>query len=183
MLTQQSLTRRQLATILNFKNDNSIRDLERKNFITPQIKPSKYTFNQILFMMICKEITDFTDLNWKYLIDVNLNCVLEKNLIDYDILFLWYFKNTKKLYVKVMTDDDNIVPGLSYQIDSGLSLITKLKGNEDDTKDDTNDDTKNFCTYDDKNCIYLLFPIDRMYQKLQRKCIELKIDLKEKIRA
>lgn len=181
MLTQQFFTRVQLAKILNFKSDGSIKDLEKKGFITPQIKPAKYTFNQVLFMMMCKEITDFTDLSWKYLIEVKLNCILEKNLIDYDLLFLSYFKSTKRLYVKVMNDnDDNIVANMYDYLDSGLShIVSKLKESEDDICDDT----PNFYTAYDKNCIYLLFSIDVFYQKLQNKCVELKIDLKEKVRA
>ncbi|HZH38501.1 MAG TPA: hypothetical protein VEX17_00360, partial [Bacillales bacterium] len=83
MLTQQFFTRVQLAKILNFKSDGSIKDLEKKGFLTPQIKPSKYTFNQVLFMMICKEITDLTNLSWKFFIDVEFNKLLKENLIDY----------------------------------------------------------------------------------------------------
>lgn len=179
MLTQQFFTRIQLAKILDFKSDSSIKHFEKKGFITPQIKPSKYTFNQVLFMMICKELTDFADFSWKYLIEeIGFTCILEKNLIDYDLLYLCYFKSTRRLYVRVYNEDDNLLLNLDDYLDSGLSLIvSKLKENEDDT----NDDIPNFCTFYDKNCIYLLFPIDRMYQKLQHKCTELKIDLKEKI--
>lgn len=183
MLTQQFFTRVQLAKILNFKSDGSIKDLEKKGFISPQIKPAKYTFNQVLFMMICKEIVDCTDLSWKYLIEVNLNCILQKNLIDNDLLRLTYYKSTKILDVSLIIDHyNNIVPKLYEYLDSGLSHIA---ANLKESENTTNDDKPTFYSaYNkNKNCIFLLFSIDRVYQKLQHKCIELEIDLKEKVRV
>lgn len=184
MLTQQFFTRSQLAKILNFKSDSYIKDLEKKGFITPQVKPAKYTFKQVLFMMICKELTDFTDLSWKYLIEVDFNSILKKDLIDNDLLLLKYFKNTRILEVNLINDDDNnIVANLYDYLDSGLShIVSNLE-----QSDNTNEDTHNFYTAHNKKCIFFLFSIDRMCQKLQYKCtdlkIDLKIDLKEKVRV
>lgn len=178
MLTQQFFTRVQLAKILNFKNDNSIRDLERKGFLTPQIKPSKYTLNQVLFMMIFKEIADFTDLSWKIFIEYDLHkIILEENLIDYNVLYLSHFGNTKRVLIDVV-NDDAVAKYLNDYFDSDLlNSLSKLKKSENNTYEDR----PNFHTSYDRDCIFLTFSIDRIYRKLEYKCIELEIDLKEKV--
>lgn len=170
MLTQQFFTRSQLAKILNFKSDSYIKDLEKKGFITPQIKPSKYTFNQILFMMICKEITDFTNLSWKYLIDVNFNHILKDNIIDYNLLILSSIKSSNQIDVELKNDDE-IVKDLNNYLDSNLLKLSKLTGREY---------ISTFHFYEDKNHLLITFSIDRFYRKLCDKCVELKIDLNEK---
>lgn len=176
MLTHQFFTRVQLAKILNFKSDSIIKDFEKKGFLTPQIKPSKYTFNQVLFMMICKEITDVTNLSWKYFIDIKFNDLLKQNLIDYNLLLLSHSKNTMKLDVE-LKNDDTIVKDLNNYLDSCLlNRLSKLKGSD-------NIDYKylpSFHLYNDNDYILFTFSIDRINQKLHNKCIELKIDLKEK---
>ena len=176
MLTQQFFTRVQLAKILNFKSDGSIKDLEKKGFLTPQIKPSKYTFNQVLFMMICKEITDVTNFSWKYFIDSEFNRLLKVNLIDYNLLSLSHFRNTNQLNFE-LTNDDKLVKDLNDYLDGNLfNRLLKLKRIE-------NTDYLNIPSchiYNDNDCFLLTFSIDRICQKIQYKCIELKIDLKEK---
>lgn len=178
MLTQQFFTRSQLAKILNFKRDGSIKDLEKKGFLTPQIKPSKYSFNQVLFMMICKEIIDSTDLSWKYFIDFELNAVLKNNLIDHDILVLSYqFRNRSELSIELI--NDNIaVNVLNDYLDGPLvKLMLQFK------KEFGLEEVKSTPSFDvrcNKNYTFLIFSISRVYQKLHYKCIELGINLKDK---
>ncbi|MEG4347122.1 hypothetical protein QUB70_28150 [Microcoleus sp. A003_D6] len=170
MLTQQFFTRSQLAKILNFKSDSYIKDLEKKGFITPQIKPSKYTFNQVLFMMICKEIIDFTNLSWKYFIDVNFNDILHFNIIDYNLFCLLNIKGSKKIDIE-LKNDDVLAKDLNNYLDSNLLKLPELKGFEL---------TSTLYVCDNKDYYLLTLSIDRMYRRLCNKCIELKIDLKEK---
>lgn len=170
MLTQQFFTRSQLAKILNFKSDSYIKDLEKKGFITPQIKPSKYTFNQVLFMMICKEIVDFTTFSWKFFIDEQFNILLQANLIDYKLFILSYIKGSDKLDID-LNNDKILAKDLNDYLDSNLLKLPKLKGLEY---------TSTFHFRDTKDYIALTFSIERIYRRLYNKCIELKIDLKEK---
>ena len=170
MLTQQFFTRSQLAKILNFKSDSYIKDLEKKGFITPQIKPSKYTFNQVLFMMICKEVIDFTTFSWKFFIDVQFNCLLQVNLIDYNLLVLSYIKGSDKLDID-LNNDKILAKDLNDYLDSNLLKLPKLKGL---------DYTSTFHFCDNNDYLLLTFSIERIYRRLYNKCIELKIDLKEK---
>ncbi|MEG3922915.1 hypothetical protein QUA07_27935 [Microcoleus sp. T3_A4] len=176
MLTQQFFTRVQLAKILNFKSNGMLQNLEKKGFITPQIKPSKYTFNQILFMMICKEITEVTNLSWKYFIDVDFNRLLQVNLVDYNVLLISGFKNTNYVDLQ-LKNDDKLVKEVNDFLDSDIyKMILKLK-----RIDNTDYEKIPSCNiYNDDNCFLLTFSIDRIYRKLHRKCIELKIDLSEK---
>jgi hypothetical protein len=178
MLTQQFFTRVQLAKILNFKSDGSIKDLEKKGFLTPEIKPSKYTFNQVLFMMICKEITDLTNLSWKFFIDVEFNKLLKENLIDYDLLLLSRCLNLNQ-FDTVLMNDDVVVKELNDYLDGDLlKRISKLKGIENTTENIP------FLHIDYSiDFIVLTISIDRVHRRLHNKCIELKIDLKEKILA
>lgn len=170
MLTQQFFTRSQLAKILNFKSDSYIKDLEKKGFITPQIKPSKYTFNQVLFMMICKEIVDFTTFSWKFFIDEQFNILLQANLIDYKLFILSYIKGSDKLDID-LNNDKILAKDLNDYLDSNLLKLPKLKGLEY---------TSTFHFRDTKDYIALTFSIERIHHRLYNKCIELKIDLKEK---
>ncbi|PJE46035.1 MAG: hypothetical protein CUR34_11475 [Sediminibacterium sp.] len=170
MLTQQFFTRVQLAKILNFKSDSSIKDFEKKGFITPQIKPSKYTFNQVLFMMICKELTDFTTLSWKYFIDVKFNVLLNYNIIDYNLFLFSYIKGSDKIDIQ-LKNDNVLAKDLNDYLDSNLSKLPKLKEFEY---------TSTFHFRDTKDYFALTFSIERIYRRLHNKCIELKIDLKEK---
>jgi hypothetical protein len=170
MLTQQFFTRSQLAKILNFKSDSYIKDLEKKGFITPQIKPSKYTFNQVLFMMISKEIIDFTTLSWKVFIDGEFNILLQANLIDYNLLLFSYIKGSNKFDIE-LKNDNVVAKDLNDFLDSSLLNLPKLKGLEYTS-------TFHFC--DNKDHLLLTFSIERIYRRLHNKCIELKIDLKDK---
>ena len=170
MLTQQFFTRSQLAKILNFKSDSYIKDLEKKGFIIPQIKPSKYTFNQVLFMMICKEIVDFTTFSWKFFIDEQFNILLQANLIDYKLFILSYIKDSDKLDID-LNNDKILAKDLNDYLDSNLLKLPKLKGLEY---------TSTFHFRDTKDYIALTFSIEKIYHRLYNKCIELKIDLKEK---
>lgn len=175
MLTQQFFTRVQLTKILNFKNDGSIRDLEKKGFLIPQIKPSKYTFNQVLFMMICKEITDVTHLSWKHFIDANFNTVLKKNLIDYNLLFLYEFKNANQPHIDLINNDP-IAEDLNNYLNGDLFYsVSKFQGIEN-----ANEYTPSYQSYSYKDYNLLMFSIDCVNRKLHKKCIELKIDLNEK---
>ena len=49
MLSTQFFNRVQLAKLLDFKSDSSIKELEKKGLIKPDIKPSKYSLNQVRF--------------------------------------------------------------------------------------------------------------------------------------
>lgn len=170
MLTQQFFTRVQLAKILNFKSNNSIKDLEKKGFITPQIKPSKYTFNQVLFMMICKEIIDFTTFSWKFFIDEQFNILLQADLKDYKLFILSSIKGSDRIDIE-LKNDKVLTKDLNNYLDSNLLSSPKTKGS---------DHMPNFHFRETKGYIVLTFSIERIYHRLYKKCTELKIDLKEK---
>ncbi|MEG4307111.1 hypothetical protein QUB16_31065 [Microcoleus sp. D3_18a_C4] len=176
MLTQQFFTRVQLAKILNFKSDGSIKDLEKKGFLTPQVKPAKYIFNQVLFMMICKEIIDVSSLSWKYFIDVQFNRLLEINLIDCKTLSMSHYKNTSQLDFEFI-DDDAMLKDLNHFLDGNVfKKLLKLK-----RIDNTDYEKIPSCyIYNDDDSILLIISIDRISRKLHRKCIDLNIDLSEK---
>ena len=179
MLTNQFFTRVQLAKILNFKSNGMLQNLEKKGFVLPQIKPSKYTFNQVLFMIICKELTDFTDLSWKDFIDANFNNVLKENLIDHKLLFLHQYKNTNQPRI-YLTKDDATARDLNDYLDGDLlNRVSRLEGRENTTYENI----PSFHIYSGKDYNLLTFSIDRINRKLHNKCTELKIDLREKILA
>lgn len=172
MLTQQFFTRVQLAKILNFKSDSYIKDLEKKGFIIPQIKPSKYTFNQVLFMMICKEIINVTKASWKYFIDVKFNRLLEANLIEGNILFLSQLRDGNELTIQLW-NDDVLAKKLNDNLDGEfLKSLSKLNIAYKNTP------TCHILNHEDY--FLLSFSIEMLYQKLWNKCIELNIDLTEK---
>ena len=55
MLSTQFFNRVQLAKLLDFKSDSSIKELEKKGFIKPDIKPSKYSLTQVFFLFFCNK--------------------------------------------------------------------------------------------------------------------------------
>ena len=190
MLTQQFFTRVQLAKILNLKNDNSIRYLEKIGFIKPDVKPSRYSLNQTLFMMMCKELIDFrSNFCWKSFIEHELNAKLKGDLIDNKALLLFDFRNTNRMEI-LLLNDDNLVRRLNFFFNNEVSnILSQLKESVNNTSEsntcesNTRVDLPNFYIFNDIDYDIYSFPIDRVYQKLQNKCIELQIDLNEKIRA
>ena len=90
MLSTQFFNRVQLAKLLDFKSDSSIKELEKKEFIKPDIKPSKYSLTQVFFLFFCKELVDYTHFSWKDLIKENFNTISQNQL--YLKGFAYFFK-------------------------------------------------------------------------------------------
>ena len=179
MLSTQFFTRVQLAKILGYKSDGFLKDFEKKRFLIPQIKPSKFTFNQVLFMMICKEIINSTNLSWKDFIDAKFNTVLKENLIDFKLLLLYQYRNTNQPEL-ILSKDEAIARNLRNFLDGDLlDDVSKIKNRENITYESI----PSFLFYRDTDYDLIIFSIDRIYQKLHNKCTELKIDLREKILA
>lgn len=90
MLSTQFFNRVQLAKLLDFKSDSSIKELEKKGFIKADVRPSKYLLTQVFFLFFCKELVDYTSFNWKNLIKENFNNISQKDLYIKD--FAYFFK-------------------------------------------------------------------------------------------
>lgn len=181
MLSQQFFTRVQLTKLLGFKSDGSLKEFEKKGLIKPDIKPSKYSLNQVIFMMICKELTDFTNLSWRHLIssNSNFNQILEYNLLENNLLIIINHIKSDIILVSV-TKDDNYVRKIEQCLDFDiLNNLSNLEGRENTTFEDI----PSLLITPDKDREIMSVSINRIYRKLQYKCTELKINLEEKIPA
>jgi hypothetical protein len=198
MLNQQFFNRAQLTKILCFKSVSMLQSLENKGFIKPDVKPSRYSLNQVLFMMICKEIIDFTKLSWKDLINISFNQILKYDLIKNNLLFVSQDTlNGTVIYDAI--NDINLGQILERFLDVYiLDEFSTIDGRENSTYEDVPsfitklDNTHEYNSHEDipsfmikpaKNGEVTIISIDRINRKLHNKCIELKIDLKEKIQA
>lgn len=99
MLTTQFFTRVQVAKLMGFKSDGMIKDLEKKGFLKPDIKPSKYSVIQVFFLFFCKELIDYTSFTWKELISENFNEISQEEL--YKKSFAYFFKPEDVLFESV----------------------------------------------------------------------------------
>ena len=179
MLSQQFFNRVQLAKLLEFKSDSIIKDLEKKNFIKPHIKPSKYSLNQALFMMVCKELSDFTNLSWKYLIHSNFSQILSYDLLENNLMIIINYTESDTILVSVKNDNEYIKTlekHLDYDI---LNKVSNIDGRENTTFDDI----PSILITPDKDRQIMTISLNRIYRKLQYKCTELKINLEEKVPA
>lgn len=197
MLNQQFFNRAQVTKILGFKSVSMLQSLENKGFIKPDIKPSRYSLNQVLFIMICKELIDFRKckFSWKSFIEHQLNTKLKCNLIDNKVLLdnkallLFDFINTNRMEILLRNDDDLVRRANFYFYNETPNILLQLKESINNTSESNTCeinpslDLPNFYIFCDIDYDIYTFPIDRIYQKLQNKCIELQIDLNEKIRA
>lgn len=175
MLSKQFFTRVQVTKLLGFKSDNVIKYLEKKGFISPEIKPSKYSLNQVLFLYICKEMSDFTNLSWTDFMDAKLNNFLEENLLDFDLLIILQYTNTNQPYGSLQKNKE-LSKELDRYFDSALlDAVSKLTGRENTTYENIPS------IYINKDIMFV--SINRVYRKLKNKCTELKINLEEKITA
>ena len=200
MLNQQFFNRAQLTKLLCFKSVSMLQSLENKGFIKPDVKPSRYSLNQVLFMMICKEIVDFSKLSWKDLISSSFNQILKCDLIKNNLLFIRQ-DTLNGIVIYDAINDINLGQIIERLLDVYiLDELSCMEGRENSTYEDipsffiqldntihednrTHEDIPSFMIKPDKNGDITIIYIDRINRKLHNKCIELKIDLKEKIRA
>jgi hypothetical protein len=179
MLTKQFFTRVQVAKLMGFKSDGMIKDFEKRGFLIPEIKPSKYSLNQVLFMFICKELTDFTNLRWRHLITSNFSQILSNKLYDNNLMIIINHVENDTILVSV-TKDDDYVRKLEQCLDFDiLNRVSNIPGRENTTFEDI----PSLLITPDKDREIMSFSINRIYRKLQYKCTELKINLEEKIPA
>ena len=168
MLSHQFFTRVQLAKILDFKSDAMIKELEVKGLIKPAIKPSKYTLNQAFFVFICKTLVHKTDFTWRFLINFQFNKLLEcDNLYENNMLNYTIFRKYGLINTTVENNDvfckelENVLKTLYPNQDKILYIIS----------DDNNDVDS------------IVISLKKLRQKFESKCIELNINLTEKLSA
>ncbi|MFM6207106.1 MAG: hypothetical protein ACKPEN_08680 [Planktothrix sp.] len=179
MLSEQFFNRAQLSKILGFKSVAMLQSLENKGFITPQIKPSKYSLNQALFMMICKELIDFTNFSWRHLNSNFSNEILSYNLLQNNLMIIINYFESDIILVNVRNDNDYIKKleeCLDFDI---LNKVSNIDGREHTTFDDI----PSILITPDKDRQIMTISLNRIYRKLQYKCTELKINLEEKVPA
>lgn len=180
MLTKQFFTRVQLAKLMGFKSDGMIKDFEKRGFLTPEIKPSKYSLNQALFMMICKELITFTNLSWRHLIKSNFsNEILSYNLLQNNLMIIINYFESDVILVNVRNDEDyvrKLEECLDFDI---LNKVSNLDGRENTTFDDI----PSLLITPDKDRQIMTISLSRIYRKLEYKCTELQINLEEKVPA
>ncbi|MFM6204521.1 hypothetical protein [Planktothrix sp.] len=179
MLTNQFFTRVQLAKILDFKSVGMLQEFEKKGFITPQIKPSKYSLNQALFMMICKELTTFTNLRWRHLNSNFSNEILSHNLLENNLMIIINYIESDTILVSVRKDDDYVKILENHLYYNILNKVSNLDGRENTSVDDI----PALLITPDKDRQIMTISLNRIYRKLQYKCTELKINLDEKVPA
>lgn len=179
MLTQQYFTRVQLAKLLGFKSVGMLQRFEKTGFLKPDVRPSKYSLNQVLFMFICKELVDFTNLSWQDLMNTDFNQFLVNNLLSYDLLIVFKYIESNVLFFQLRNERIFTKDLIEYLDVDLLDALSQLNGRENSTYE--NIPSLKIDNYDDRSIIFVT--IDRIYRKLCNKCIELKIDLKEKVHA
>ncbi|MFM6206361.1 hypothetical protein [Planktothrix sp.] len=179
MLTKQFFTRVQLAKLMGFKSDGMIKDFEKRGFLSPEIKPSKYSLNQVLFMFVCKELTDFTNLGWRHLITSNFSQILSNKLYENNLMIIINYIESDTIFVSVRKDDDYIKILENHLYYNILNKVSNLDGRQNTSIDNI----PSLLITPDKDRQIMTISLDRIYRKLQYKCTELKINLEEKVPA
>lgn len=192
MLSEQFFSRLQMSKLTGFKSDSSIKDLEKKGFLKPDIKPSKYSIVQTFFLFFCKELVDKTSLTWKDLITENFNEISQKDL--YQKAFIYFFKpedivieslemrNSEDLiqlisvlnagHISFVMFDNDV---LNKQFDQHYELLNSIQKTKD---------INTVLIMPMSNGNYTIgVSLRRLRIKFELKCKELNIDLIEKIPA
>lgn len=179
MLTTQFFTRVQVAKILGFKSDGMIKDLEKKGLINPEIKPSKYSLNQVIFLFICKELVDFTPLSWKNLIKFNFNKLLKEDLYNNDLLTIFKKSNVEDCYIHV-NNNNLLVDKLDEYLDvNAIDALSNIPWLDNITYENI----ASIHVIPDKEQPIMTVSLKRIRRKLNYKCNELKINLEDKVLA
>ena len=179
MLSTQFFNRVQLAKLLDFKSDSSIKELEKKGLIKPDIKPSKYSLNQVIFLYICKEFVDFTPLTWKNLIDYNFNKLLKEDLYNNDLLTFSKKTVDKDCYIHV-NNNTILVDKLDEYLDvNAINALSNIPWLDNITYENI----ASIHVVPDKEHSIMTVSLKRIRRKLNYKCNELKISLEDKVFA
>ena len=192
MLSTQFFNRVQLAKLLDFKSDSSIKELEKKGFIKPDIKPSKYSLTQVFFLFFCKELVDYTSFSWKDLIKENFNTI-SQNLL-YQKSFAYFFKPEDLLLEYI--ENGNIEDFINIAIVCNLGYLSVVMFDNDFLNKDfeqsyeiintikRTDEINTVLIMPMKNGNYTIgVSLRRLKLKFTAKCEELNINLTEKIPA
>jgi hypothetical protein len=179
MLSQQFFNRAQLTKILGFKSVSMLQSLETKGLIKPDIKPSKYSLNQVIFVFICKEFVDFTPLTWKNLIDFNFNVLLKEDLYNNDLLTIFKKSDVKDCYIYV-NNNSKLVDKLDEYLDvNAIDALSNIPG----LNNITYENIASIHVVPDKENSIMTLSLKRLRRKLNYKCNELKISLEDKVLA
>ena len=179
MLSQQFFNRVQLTKILGFKSVSMLQSLESKGLIKPDIKPSKYSLNQVIFIYICKEFVDFTHLTWKNLIDYNFNKLLKEDLYNNDLLTFSKKAVDKDCYIHV-NNNTILVDKLDEYLDvKAIDILSKIPWLDNITYENI----ASIHIIPSKEEPIMTVSLKRIRRKLNYKCNELKINLEDKVLA
>ena len=192
MLSTQFFNRVQLAKLLDFKSDSSIKELEKKEFIKPDIKPSKYSLTQVFFLFFCKELVDYTHFSWKDLIKENFNTISQNQL--YLKGFAYFFK-PEDLLLEYM-ENGNIEDFINIATVCNLGYLSVVMFDNDFLNKDFEQSYEIINTIkrtDEINTVLIMpmkngnytvgVSLRRLKLKFTVKCEELNINLTEKIVA
>lgn len=187
MLSEQFFNRAQLTKVLDFKSVSMMQYLEKKGFIKPDIKPSKYSLIQVFFLFFCKELVEYTSFTWKELISLEFNKKISQEEL-YKKTFAYFFKTESSTFESFFKDDK--IEPINLGDSSLLMLDNDILNRQFNEMYCSINDIKKI---DDFVTIMIIpmkdnhmnigVSLRRLKQKFIAKCEELNIDLDEKIPA
>ncbi|MEY3040523.1 MAG: hypothetical protein RJA74_43 [Pseudomonadota bacterium] len=186
MLSQQFFTRIQVSKLMGFKSDGMIKDFEKRGFLKPDIRPSKYSIIQVFFLFFCKELVEYTSFSWKELIGENFNEISQDDL--YKKSFAYFFTLNDIIFETIGYGDDIAIinPGNITFVMFDNDVLNKQFNDMFGTINDIKkiDDFMTILIIPMKNGNNTIgVSLRRLKQKFVIKCQELDIDLTEKIPA
>ena len=192
MLTKQFFTRVQVAKLMGFRSDGMIKDLEKKGFLKPDIKPSKYSIIQVFFLFFCKELVDYTLFTWKELINERFYEMSQKDL--YTKSFAFFFKPEDiKIEALEMNDSGSLMQFVSTLRSGHLTVVMFDNDVLNKQFEQYYESINNIQKIDDLITVSITpmkngnmtigVSLRRLRLKFMAKCKELNIDLTEKIPA
>lgn len=192
MLSEQFFSRLQMSKLTGFKSDSSIKDLEKKGFLKPDIKPSKYSIIQVFFLFFCKELIDNTSFTWRDLLSERFEKISQKDL--YEKAFIYFFKPEDIILESLeMRDSEDLIHLISTLNSGQISVVMFDNDILNKQFEQPYELINNIQKTKDINTV-LIMPMNngnytigvslrRLRLKFELKCKELNIDLTEKIPA
>ncbi len=175
MFCQELFNRVQVADILGYVSYHSVENLEKMGLIIPEVKPSKYSLSQVLFLLTCQHIRTYLKLTNKELLKsgFHIDIPVEK----YKSSYLRIERESKQFTFSIIEDREYIqsVQNLHALLQDKISKILPCNCT-------ALEDSSTFIIprlgYKDRTETVLL---PRILEILGTRCDELGIDLQEKI--